>query len=346
MIVDLKKIHKLLNAAADESISHSQLTELVKISRLVIQSYLATYRSNVINLINRNGITITDLAYDCIADVFSRCKELKFYKINQFANSLKDNVVLIEPVNLFLAYKSYLIKIANAQISKLYAQTDPVGAKILRNIKDSVHQSNKLRITKDLRGLKIEVTNNGEENNKPDFPINQFILNGERNKRILNASDFIEQIYNNLQNQTEYKKSVYLFDIIILFKNYFGSEFVYNFEICEDTFISKINGNCFEEYEIQNLKQKVELFIKEKIMVNYFLKGKLNKIEAEAIFFSVNDIINDWCTGNISSSSIYEYLRNHFDVSQDLYLKNYRTKIEYLLKLARDEFADYMIKEL
>lgn len=346
MFVDLKKIHQLLNSAADESISHSQLTELVKISRLIIHSYLTNYRSNVINLINRNGITITDLAYDCIAEVLRRNKELKFYAINQFANSLKENIRLIEPVNLFLAYKSHIIKIANAQLSKLYAQTDPIGAKILRNIRDSVHQSEKLRIVKDLRGLRIEVANTDAENHKKDFPINQFLLNIEINNRTLNTSDLLEHIYSNLQNQTEFKRSVYLFDIVTLFKNYFGAEHVYDYEVNEETLISKINGNCFEEYEIQNLKQKVELFIKEKIMVNYFLKGKLNKAEAEAIFFSVNDIINDWCSGAIYRSSIYEYFRNHFDISHDLYLKNYRTKIEYLVKLARDEFAFYMIKEL
>jgi len=297
-------------------------------------------------LINRNGITIIDLAYDCIADAFGRNKELKFYSINQFINSLRDSVEIIEPANLFLAYKSYLIKIANAQLSKLYAQTDPIGAKILRNIKETVGQSNKLRITRDLKGLKIELKNYERGNHHPDFPIGQLLLNIERNNRTLQTSELLKHIYNTLEKQSEFKKSVYLFDVVLLFKNYFNSEYNYDYEIDESSLLSKIDGDCFEEYEIQNLRQKVEYFIKEKIMINYFLKGKLNKVEAEAIFFTMNDIICDWCSGIISKNSIYEYLKNHFSISHELYLKNYRTKIEYLVKLAREEFANYMLQEL
>ncbi|MEW6507326.1 MAG: hypothetical protein AB1432_06215 [Bacteroidota bacterium] len=346
MVIDFKKIHQYLVAVANGSINHSQLTDLVKISRLIVQSYLINYRSNVMNLIKRNGITLTDLAYDCIADAFGRNKELKFYAVNQFINSLQEDVKLVQPFNLFIAFKSYLIKIANAQISKLYAQTDPIGAKILRNIKDKVKESDKLCIKKDLRGLKIEVKNFVDGNNSTDFPIEQLLIEAKRNNRILTTSELLEHIYSNLQNQSEYKKSVYLFDIVLLFKNYFNSEYEFNYEYSEEKLNSKIDGNCFEEYEMQNLKQKVENFIKEKIMVNYFLKGKLNKVEAEAIYLTIKDIICDWCTGFFSNNSIYEYFNSHFILSHDLYLKKYRTKIEYLVKLARDEFANFMVKEI
>jgi hypothetical protein len=228
----------------------------------------------------------------------------------------------------------------------LYAQTDPIGAKILRNIKDKVKESDKLCIKKDLRGLKIEVKNFVDGNNSTDFPIEQLLIEAKRNNRILTTSELLEHIYSNLQNQSEYKKSVYLFDIVLLFKNYFNSEYEFNYEYSEEKLNSKIDGNCFEEYEMQNLKQKVENFIKEKIMVNYFLKGKLNKVEAEAIYLTIKDIICDWCTGFFSNNSIYEYFNSHFILSHDLYLKKYRTKIEYLVKLARDEFANFMVKEI
>jgi len=207
-------------------------------------------------------------------------------------------------------------------------------------------QSNKLNITRDLKGLKIEVKNYERKNNNPDFPIEQLLLNVERNNGTLHTSELLQHIYNTLENQSEFKKSVYLFDVVLLFKKYFNSEYNYDYEIDESSLLSKIDGDCFEEYEIQNLRQKVEYFIKEKIMINYFLKGKLNKVEAEAIFFTMNDIICDWCSGIISKNSIYEYLKNHFSISHELYLKNYRTKIEYLVKLAREEFANYMLQEL
>ncbi|MBS3944574.1 MAG: hypothetical protein KGZ42_03685 [Melioribacter sp.] len=176
MGIDYKKIHQFLNAIADGTINHFQLAELIKISRLIIQSYLINYRSNIIGMITRNGITITDLAYDCIADAFGRNQVYKFYSLNKFLYSLNTDISCIEKVNLFLAYKSFLIKVTNAQLSKLYSQTDPIGSKILRNIKDAVKEFEELCITKDLHGLKISLKSALNENCKPDFPIEKLSL--------------------------------------------------------------------------------------------------------------------------------------------------------------------------
>jgi len=90
----------------------------------------------------------------------------------------------------------------------------------------------------------------------------------------------------------------------------------------------------------------VENFVKEKILINYFLKGKFTKEEAEAAFLSLNDIINDWCPGINLKNSVFEYYSSHVNISKENYLKNYRTKLEYLVNLARDEFTNYMLKEI
>ena len=157
MGIDFYKIWVLLMAVSKDLISHTQLTELVKTSRLIIQSYLFNYRSDVLNLVSRNGITVTDLSYDCLAEVFSRNGENRYYIITKFLFSLNLTIQETKPINLYLAYKSFLIKVANAQLSKLYSETDPIGAKILRNIKDVVRQSDKFCITKELRGQFLTV---------------------------------------------------------------------------------------------------------------------------------------------------------------------------------------------
>ena len=150
---DKNKIHECLVAISGNSINHSQLTELVRISRLIIQSYLINYRSKVFHLIARNGITITDLSYDCIADAFARNEENKFHIIKKFISSLNQNIKEIEVVNAFLAYKSFLIKVTDAQLSKLYSQSDPIGSKILRNVKDVVRCLDKFAIVKKFKRI-------------------------------------------------------------------------------------------------------------------------------------------------------------------------------------------------
>lgn len=344
--VDKNKIQECLLAVSDDSINHSQLTELVKISRLMIQSYLINYRSKVLNLIARNGITITDLSYDCIADAFGRNNENKFHIIKKFVSSLDQNINEIQELNLFLAFKSFLIKVADAQISKLYCQSDPIGSKILRNVKDVVRSSDKFRIVKNLRGLILVASNSDELLCKPEFPfekiLNEFNIHGNGS----DTNSLLNELWRILINQGEYRKSILLTDAVSLFKKYFSAEINDAYEINELLLLSPVHNDGFEEFESLHVKQKVENYIKEKILLDYFVKGKINKEDAESIYLTIRDIINDWYYGVEIKDSIYNYFTAHHKSEKEEYLKNYRTKVEYLVKLARDEFAIYLLREI
>jgi len=343
---DKNKIHECLIAVSNDSINRSQLTELVRISRLIIQSYLINYRSKVLNLISRNGITITDLSYDCIADAFARNGENKFHIVKKFIFSLSQDINEIKDLNLFLAYKSFLIKIADAQLSKLYSQTDPIGSKILRNVKDVVRLSDKFRMVKNLSGLTLVVINSDGLFCKPEFPLEKIITEFSMNGNESDTNSLLERLHQILINQSEYRRSVLLTDVVSLFKKYFSVEINDASEENELLLLSPVHNDGFEEYETLQVKQKVENYIKEKILLDYFVKGKINKEEAESIYLTIRDIINDWYYGVETKDSIYNYFTAHQELGKENYLKNYRTKVEYLVKLARDEFANYLLKEI
>ncbi len=312
----------------------------------MIQSYLINYRSKVLNLIARNGITITDLSYDCIADAFARNGENKFHIIKKFISSLNDNINEIEALNLFFAYKSFLIKVADAQLSKLYSQTDPIGSKILRNIKDVVRRSDKYTIVKSLRGLTLVANNSDELFSKPEFPFEKILTEFNMHGNDPDTNSLLERLRQILINQNEYRRSVLLTDTVLLFKKYFRTEINDFYEINELLLLSPVHNDGFEEFEILQVKQKVENYIKEKILLDYFVKGKINKEEAESIYLAIRDIINDWYFGVETKDFIYNYFTAHHQLEKEEYLKNYRTKVEYLVKLARDEFANYLLKEI
>lgn len=343
---DKNKIHECLLAVSDDSVKHSQLTELVRISRLIIQSYLINYRSKVLNLITRNGITITDLSYDCIADAFCRNKDDKFYIIKKFISSLDQNINEIKKLNLFLAYKSFLIKVADAQLSKLYSQSDPIGSKILRNIKDVVRHSDKFTIVKNLSGLTLVVSNSDELFFKPEFPLEKIITEFNMRSNESDTNSLLNRLYQVLTTQNDYRRSILLTDAVSLFKKYFSAEMNNTYEVNELLLLSPVHNDGFEEYETLQVKQKVENYIKEKILLDYFVKGKINKEEAESIYLTIRDIINDWYYGVETKDSIYNYFTAHQQLGKEDYLKRYRTKVEYLIKLARDEFANYLLKEI
>ncbi len=343
---DKNKIHVCMVAVSNDSINHAQLTELVRISRLIIQSYLINYRSKVLHLITRNGITITDLAYDCIADAFGRNNKNKFYIFKKFISSLSQDISEIREFNLFLAYKSFLIKVADAQLSKLYSQSDPIGSKILRNIKDVVRYSDKFKIIKNLSGLNLVVSNNDGLVDKPAFPFEKIMTEFNMNSNESDTNSLLNQLYQVLTTQNDYRRSILLTDAVLLLKKYFSAEMNNTYEVNELLLLSPVHNDGYEEFETLQVKQKVENYIKEKILLDYFVKGKINKEEAESIYLTIRDIINDWYYGVETKDSLYNYFNAHNQLEKEEYLKNYRTKVEYLVKLARDEFANYLIKEI
>jgi hypothetical protein len=344
--IDKNKIREYLTAIVDDSIDHIQLTELVKISRTIIQSYLLNYRSKIFNLISRHGISLVDLSYDCIAEAFNRNNENKYCNLKNFISCLNEDINDIEEINLFLAYKSFLIRITESQLSKLYSQMDPIGSKILRNIKDVLRTSDKFNLEKSLLGLSLIITNDQSVNLKPEYPVEKLMVDFEFDGKRPNTVNLLKCLYNILDCQTEFRKSLTLIDVVTLFKKYFNVLSDNKHELDERTLLSSIKNDEYEEMEIQQIKQKVENFVKEKILVNYFLKGKVNKNEAEAIYLTISDIINDWYYGVDTKESIHDYFVSHMYISKQEYLEKYRTKIEYLVKLARDEFADYLLGEI
>ena len=121
----LREYLKLIDSGG---ISESQLSEVVQISRGIIQSHLGYMRSSIAHLCLRQGLSLVDLSYDCIAEAFARDAGNSFRSIHDFLGSLEKDLGAISNEELFLAYKSFLIRIAEAQLARLYGQSDPSGS--------------------------------------------------------------------------------------------------------------------------------------------------------------------------------------------------------------------------
>lgn len=205
---DFIKIREYIIAISKDTINHSQLTALVKISRLIIQSFIYNYRSSALKLLDYHGITLSDLANDCIAEAFRRNQEDKYFLIKKFICSLNDDIDKINETNLFRAYKSFLIKVASIQLSKLYSQYDPIGAKIIRNIKDAVndaalHKTEKFILKREPCGDILIVKDCDLHNSVREFPKEkleaEFSMDGKR----LNVVNMIDQLSKVLSEQSE-----------------------------------------------------------------------------------------------------------------------------------------------
>ena len=86
--------------------------------------------------------------------------------------------------------------------------------------------------------------------------------------------------------------------------------------------------------------------MKEKILLTYFARGKVDRKHAEAMAGAFHDLLGDWCSSGSDAQSLFQYLGQHVEVDEDEYEEIFRSKMEYLLKLAREEFTARLMREL
>jgi hypothetical protein len=97
MAVRVDMLRAYLCQTLDRSISQGDLTRFVQLARIVAASYLGTFRASAVVLCEKLGISSTDLAYDCIADLFARDEKGSFVHLVGLTCSLHlPNGVLLE----------------------------------------------------------------------------------------------------------------------------------------------------------------------------------------------------------------------------------------------------------
>ncbi len=338
MRIQFQNLKPLLAEVTHGSASKRQMTELVQLSRAIIHSYLTHYRHSVTRLCLEQGLTVTEVAYDCIGEAFARNGTGCFTQLDNFVSSLRDRLDFLPDHEVFLAFKAFIIRIAEAQLARLYAQADPGGAKIYRNIRESVNAGDCFVLIKDFRGQVLQIKRSDARNELLPFP------QDELERRFLDCAslrhpipELLNIIATILAEQSSYRKSVTLFHVVALVKMVYKQE-----EAAEQPL--RFDG--LSEEEIEQIRTEVERAVNEKILVTYYVKGKVNRVEAEAMAAALREMTSDWCRYDGDSPSLYQYLGRHIDLDEEKYNDAFRTKMEYLMKIARDEFAARLTREL
>ena len=341
-INDLKGI---LSRIFHEKYNFKDITELVRISRVVIESHLRNTGNLSVGLCRTHGITVPDLAYDSIAEVFEKDSSNNFSTLKHFFSSLRLSIDELPGDEVYFAYKAMLLKIAYVQIAHMYAQFDPAGFKIQRNIKETVLRTNMFVMRKTVLGKVLVVAGNCEAENLPY--IDPAKLLQEFREKSLNkktSAELLGVLYNCLMQQNEFRKEIKLSDAVYLFK--------FLFEITDerssgetDSFEEMLANNFYENFEIEQITNNVLEKIKTRIFIDYYSRGKLTKQHSEAIYFSIADVVRDWVSFGKNHVSYYDYLTKYIQIEPVDYRDIIKDKFEYLIKQTRKEFALYLMSK-
>ncbi len=109
-----------------------QLNGVIRVAHALATAFLASKRSSG-TLSVSHGLSVSDLAYDCIADIFQRNDAGVFVQINAYFSSVPLDAIADE--ELLAHLRRLVFSKVNHGVFRLFNESDPTLAKILRNTK-------------------------------------------------------------------------------------------------------------------------------------------------------------------------------------------------------------------
>lgn len=337
---NLENLRAYFIGISEKRLNRRELGEFVAITKSIIISYLINTKSNFIHLSARNGLDITDVAIDIMGDLFIQDESGYLVNINSFINILNDSIYEIEGEKLFFAYQSFLRKVSDAYIARVYAELDPTGFKIKRNIKDTLPTEN-LALRKSIRGAEIYVIGSEDYDKLPyaGFDRLKAVFLSQIGKNHT-TRDLLNILYQTVM-QLDCRKEILLNDAVLLFKEYYEMGLA-TVRLEDDIF--DING-VLNDYEIIQLKNLILNEIKSKILIDYYAKSKLTEKQSRGLYEAVNDILHDFIAHGGNNLSYYDYLKKYIDIDKSEYNLRYKSKIEYMIKLLKEKCRYYLFSD-
>ena len=341
MKIDYDGLKSSLSALSRGRATHQDLLLVVRVSRAIVEAYLKVRASTLGYLYRDQGLSETDLAYDCIAEMFRSEDGRSYPKVDSFASSLSAPIGEMPPVELFIALRAFLVRIARAHLAGLFYLSDPAGGRIYRNIRDCVKRHSGFRLIDATSTLYLAVQPERPATVAGAYPPED--LERELFARAgpeRSTGGLLEHAHGILAADTRYGGRVRLFDLVQMFRKLIGADHADD----AGESIPPVEG--LAESDILFLREKCLNGVKEKIFLTYLGKGKLTRKEATALCEAVAGVIDDWIAGSDGDRSLHDRLNDHLPSSPADYAERYRGKLEYLVKTAREEMAAMLSREL
>ncbi len=137
-------LSKLVSSICQGGSHSAELTQFVNLVQKISLSYLK-YQEVIGKHIrwerNKNSGELEDLALDCVAGLFMRNDEGQFVQFRKYFLENNPNLEEMEDVEVLVLLRRLVIKKTKQELSRIFKERDPEGAKIVRNIKVAIKSS-------------------------------------------------------------------------------------------------------------------------------------------------------------------------------------------------------------
>lgn len=329
-MVDHAKLSKGLResilAVIAGSYSAGELNRLIAVSHALAGSFLSS-KSTHHSLRSMYGLTSSDLAFDCIADLFAQDSNGQYVQLHAYFAGL--SLMTANDEEILAHLRRLVFSKVNQGIFRLYSEADPSLAKILRNIKLAIQS---------LKNFE-EVERFGEPCIMPglcDALIEKPAFEREElETRFFQMSDgdelipeLLSKLSLCLREQCERCRILPLVGVGLLFRSVYAKKELpqSDAEIADDLLLTKDAAAI-----IRKACEDVKLQMKGRYAGSEKVKAELFDLYIRVI---QDEVCERFLGNDNSASSLFEGLQHRLPgLTKEEYSRNHRNRVEYLLKL-------------
>jgi len=273
-----------------------------------------------------------DIVYDCIADLFARDKDLKFPQLMAyFSKHLADTDEPSDAMLTMLLRRLVLGKI-NQNIIRLYAESDPVLGKILRNLKLGIERT-RLFDQVDYFG-EAHIVPRGVDPLLCERPMPPDLIRQRFLESVLvhnTVPEMMTKLHEILISQNEHQRTVTVAGVALLIKEIYA---VGNNDVQPQTAEFEQQG---EREDIAKVALSVCKWLDSEKRSSYVGKGKITDHLFDMYLQTICDILRaHFGDGQAENRSYFEQLGRRLPaLTREQYEEQHRTILEYLAKLGK-----------
>ena len=340
----------------------AQLVEFINLTQKISLGYLK-YQEIIGKRISGEredtDVELADLAVDCIAELFSGDGSGKFPQLIKYYEPKYEEFGDISDADVLILTRRLVVRKTKQELSRIFRERDPEGAKIVRNIKVAIRTSEKLEMFADL-GKEYVFYKNGLEL-QPDEVIdtrgiaeylrrtNPQIKEDVLNTRFIDiyspsdsVSSSIRKLLRTVHEFDDYQNFLPIETIVKLIRRV-------KFNAVKDKLSAdELVPTPLDELETKEIEGYIDVVmekVESKINSQYLRSNKLDSQRADIYAKALRDVLNDLIQKK-DNSSYFRNLRHYIpQLTQKEYRQNERSVFEYLAKVAKKEFRKHL-KEL
>ncbi|KAA3619641.1 MAG: hypothetical protein DWQ05_02650 [Calditrichaeota bacterium] len=361
------KLNALVHRICTEEYSQDELTQFVNLVQKISLSYLK-YQEVTGKHIRwektENGTELEDMALDCVAGLFMRNEDNEFVQLKRYFEPYLTGDQPVEDADLMILLRRLIIKKTKQELSRIFKERDPEGAKIIRNIRVAVKNAESFGTFREMGREYIFTNPNNEDHDnggdsttllapKNKVEQNEFLRKDkptipEKTLRsqyldVYNPKDHVSASIRKMlavvDQEEEFQKCIPMDVIARLIRQTY-------LEMARTKLLAQFEEDSPLDYvrmkEIEQAKKKVLTLVRSKIFSQYVDSAKITPEKGEIYYRTLGDVLDD-ITHNKKIESYYRHLQKYLpELTQKRYRAEERTIFEYLGKLTKKWFREYL----